>query len=207
MMKHRDHYSHSVYVFLIGLAIYRNHAGVRAAYNRKYALAEGPQAACHFLEYWGLASLFHDIGYPFEIAHQQMKAYVCKLFSDNDEDEGFAPYVSYCNIDRFASTRLGDLNELYARAIAERLGENYLARIGCTEEDLHGKLLDVLRDRAVRGDPSTLDYLWMDHAYEEVSRQQIHHPLSRLLELRISPCRSCFEKSNTFTVALKEDGK
>ena len=51
MMKHRDHYSHSVYVFLIGLAIYRNHAGVRAAYNRKYALAEGPQAACHFLEY------------------------------------------------------------------------------------------------------------------------------------------------------------
>jgi len=42
LMKHRDHYSHSVYVFLIGLAIYRNHAVVRAAYNRKYGLDEGP---------------------------------------------------------------------------------------------------------------------------------------------------------------------
>ena len=36
LMKHRDHYSHSAYVFLIGLAIYRNHAAVRAAYNEKY---------------------------------------------------------------------------------------------------------------------------------------------------------------------------
>ena len=83
-MKHRDHYSHSVYVFLIGLALYRNHPAVRASYNAEYGLEEGPQASCHFLEFWGLTSLFHDIGYPFEIAHQQMKAYVCKLFEEND---------------------------------------------------------------------------------------------------------------------------
>jgi hypothetical protein len=94
LMKHRDHYSHSVYVFLIGLAIYRNHDAVRTAYNERYGLADGPAAACHFLEHWGLTSLFHDIGYPFEIAHQQMKAYVCKLDKRNNDGFGFAPYVS-----------------------------------------------------------------------------------------------------------------
>ena len=165
LMKHRDHYSHSVYVFLIGLAIYRNHEAIRAAYNAKYKLEEGPQAACHFLEYWGLTSLFHDIGYPFEIAHQQMKAYVCKLFAENDGAGGFAPYVSYRNIDEFASSRLGGLNELYARAICDRLNERYLPRAGRDWRFLHDRLLDTLRDRAVHENPADMDYLFMDHAY------------------------------------------
>lgn len=70
LMKHRDHYSHSVYVFTIGLAIFKNHEGFRKAYMKKYGFKNVRKASCHFLEYWGLASLFHDIGYPFEIAHQ-----------------------------------------------------------------------------------------------------------------------------------------
>ena len=165
LMKHRDHYSHSAYVFLIGLAIYRNHADIRKAYNEKYGLGDGPQAACHFLEFWGLTALFHDIGYPFEIAHQQMKAYVCKLFANNNDDWGFAPYVSYRNMDEFALSRLGDLNELYARAIAERLGQSYLTRAGREEYYLHHKLLGTLRDRAIHENPAEMDYLFMDHAY------------------------------------------
>ena len=165
LMKHRDHYSHSVYVFLIGLAIYRNHRAIRMAYNEKYGLEEGPKAACHFLESWGLTSLFHDIGYPFEIAHQQMKAYICNLFSDDNGDSGFAPYVSYRSMDEFAHSRLGDLNELYARAITERLGKRYLGRTGHTADDLRDQLLATLRDRAVHANPSGLDYLFMDHAY------------------------------------------
>lgn len=165
LMKHRDHYSHSVYVFLIGLAIYRNHAALRTAYNRKYDLDEGPQAACHFLEYWGLTSLFHDIGYPFEIAHQQMKAYVCKLFKNNNDDYGFAPYVSYRNMDEFALSRLGDLNDLYARAITERLAESYLGRVGHEPYYLNHKLLGTLQDRAVHENPAEMNYLFMDHAY------------------------------------------
>ena len=165
LMKHRDHYSHSVYVFLIGLAIYRNHEAIRAAYNAKYGLQDGPLAASHFLEFWGLTSLFHDIGYPFEIAHQQMKAYVCKLFANNNDDYGFAPYVSYRNMDEFALSRLGDLNDLYARAITERLGQSYLKRAGHEEYYLHHKLVRTLRDRAIHENPAEKDYLFMDHAY------------------------------------------
>ncbi len=165
LMKHRDHYSHSVYVFLIGLAIYKNAAAVRSAYNEKYGLKDGKEAACHFLEYWGLASLFHDVGYPFEIAHQQMKAYVCKLDRSNNDDYGFAPYVSYRNMDVFSLSRLGDLNELYAQAITERLGERYLGRTETEPYLARHKLSGTLRDRAIHENPAEMDYLYMDHAY------------------------------------------
>jgi hypothetical protein len=165
LMKHRDHYSHSVYVFLIGLAIYKNLPAVRKAYNKKYDLPDGKEAACHFLEYWGLASLFHDIGYPFEIAHQQMKAYVCKLDKSNNDDYGFAPYVSYRNMDEFSISRLGDLNDLYAKAIVERLGESYLSRTEIEPYYAEHSLRKTLRDRAIHENPAEKDYLYMDHAY------------------------------------------
>lgn len=165
LMKHRDHYSHSVYVFLIGLAIYRNHPAFQAEYRKKYGLTDDTEAACHFLEYWGLTSLFHDIGYPFEIAHQQMKAYVFRLDKNNNDDYGFAPYVSYRNMDEFTVSRLGDLDELYAHAIIERLKETYLTRTEAEPYYAEHALKKVLKDRAIHENPKEKDYLYMDHAY------------------------------------------
>lgn len=165
LMKHRDHYSHSAYVFLIGLAIYKNHDAFRAEYKKKYGFTDEAQAACHFLEFWGLTSLFHDIGYPFEIAHQQMKAYVFKLDKNNNDDYGFSPYVSYRNMDEFTMSRLGDLNELYAHAIIERLKEEYLNRTETEPFYAEYELKKVLKDRAVHENPKEKDYLYMDHAY------------------------------------------
>ena len=40
VLKHRDHYSHSVYVFLIGLAIYHNNENYRKEYGKAYFDAE-----------------------------------------------------------------------------------------------------------------------------------------------------------------------
>ena len=165
LMKHRDHYSHSVYVFLIGLAIYKNMPAVRKAFNEKYGVEDEKEAACHFLEFWGLASLFHDVGYPFEIAHQQMKAYVCRLDKNNNDDYGFSPYVSYRNMDEFTISRLGDLNDLYARAIIERLGESYLGRTDIELYYAEHNLRKTLSDRAMHENPVKKDYLYMDHAY------------------------------------------
>lgn len=165
LMKHRDHYSHSVYVFLIGLAVYKNHDAFRTAYKKKYGLTDATQAACHFLEFWGLTSLFHDIGYPFEIAHQQMKAYVCKLDKKNNDDYGFSPYVSYRNMDKFTMSRLGDLNELYAHVIIECLKEEYLNRTEIEPYYAEYELKKELKDRAVHENPKEKDYLYLDHAY------------------------------------------
>lgn len=166
LLKHRDHYSHSVYVFCIGLAIYRNHKAFREAYNKQYGLEEGKAAAHHFLEFWGLTSLFHDVGYPFEIAHQQMKDYVCKLDkAHNDEKKGFAPYITYNGMEYFWQSCVGDLNDLFAQAITDRLAEKYLPRTRVAPYVCHNKLREVLRDRAVHKDPATKEYMFMDHAY------------------------------------------
>ncbi len=165
LMKHRDHYSHSVYVFCIGLAFYKNHKVFREAYNTRFGLPEGPKAACHFLEYWGLTSLFHDVGYPFEIAHQQMKSYVCKLDKEhNDEETGFAPHISYKGMEQFRQSSVGDLNDLFAEAITNRMG-SYLSRVSVESYICHYKLREALMDRAVHDNTANKDYLYMDHAY------------------------------------------
>ena len=82
LMKHRDHYSHSVYVFALGLAIYESNATYRSKFKSFYGFDtdtankdEDRRAACCFLECWGLASLFHDIGYPFELPFEQVLSY------------------------------------------------------------------------------------------------------------------------------------
>lgn len=164
LMKHRDHYSHSVYVFLIGLAIYRCLDIFQNAYREKYNLTSETQAAHHFLKYWGLTSLFHDIGYPFEIAHQQMKSYVCALDKESNDANGFAPYVSYKHMDRFTLSRIGDLNEMYTHIITDRL-HTYLERIGAEKYIAEDRLRQALKDRAVHENPNEHDYLYMDHAY------------------------------------------
>lgn len=163
LMKHRDHYSHSVYVFLLGLAIYKNVAPIRQAYNQRFDLDEGPEASCHFLKYWGLTSLFHDVGYPFEIAHQQIKTYSCKLMGlPKDQIFGcgdYAPFVSYRRMDTFASVGEGedavDLNQMLAQEVYDRFGAKY-------GMDLN-HFTEALRNRAVHSDDT--DYTYLDHAY------------------------------------------
>ena len=167
LMKHRDHYSHSVYVFCIGLALYKNHRTIRDAYNKHFNLSAG-QAACHFLEYWGMTSLFHDVGYPFEIAHQQMKSYIDNLGNKkrkaNIDKTGYVPYISYKGMELFSQSRIGDLNDFFAEAITVRMGK-YLDHTDTEPYLCRYKLGQALKDRAVHDDPGSMDYLYMDHAY------------------------------------------
>lgn len=163
LMKHRDHYSHSAYVFLIGISIFKNSEVFKEAYKEKYHLKDDNEAARHFIKCWGLTSLFHDIGYPFEIAHQQMKAYVCQIDEKNNDNNGFAPYVSYLNMDVFTSTEIGDLNKIYAHEISKRLSK-YIKR-NSDVKNFKKLLLSELKDRGIHKDSENKDYLYMDHAY------------------------------------------
>lgn len=116
LSKHRDHYSHSVYVFSLGLAIYASDGVYRRTFNEFYGLKQDEYYT--FLYLWGLTSLFHDIGYPFQLAHEQVKNYLEELWIEQDnngsasdgnslskeQEKGIRstlPYVSFKNMDAF----------------------------------------------------------------------------------------------------------
>ncbi len=169
LMKHRDHYSHSVYVFTLGLAIYESNAFFQETYRKFYGLKDRQKAACHFLQYWGLASLFHDIGYPFELPFEQVASYF-EVDGDKREER---PFVAYHGLDSFiaideevrASLKevisgrdFADTNELYAYLLADRLAATY----GFTES----QMLEYLTEKPTR--PDKFNH-YMDHAYFSAS--------------------------------------
>lgn len=181
LMSHRDHYSHSVYVFLIGLAIYDSSESYRKKYNNMYGL-EGKEAAHHFLKFWGLSSLFHDIGYPFELPFEEIMSYF-------DKTKGAIPYITYRNMDQYIKLEGEDIDkalkltggipvenmaDLLTLSINKYLGEHYKDRLHVDLPGMNGDegYLDYLKkvfewkpkDTAVFGNPGRpLGY--MDHAY------------------------------------------
>ncbi len=165
LMKHRDHYSHSVYVFLLGLAIYETNQYYRKAYSDFYHLTDEQEAAHHYLQYWGLASLFHDIGYPFELPFEQVASY----FEVEGQKRSKRPYISYNAMDTFVTLQeevkekvrkiypdreFTTSDELFAYAIYEDIGNAYPV----TEDGL----AEILSKRAMR--PDRFGF-FIDHGY------------------------------------------
>lgn len=129
LTKHRDHYAHSAYVFALGLAIYAQDEDLRAAYLAFYPDDATPDRS--FLYLWGMTALFHDVGYPFQLAHEQVKAYTEALWGERNPEN---PHVGYENMEPLLRLspeavresgyplHYGTLPELLAYHIHERLG-------------------------------------------------------------------------------------
>lgn len=168
LMKHRDHYSHSVYVFCLGLAIYQSNRIYRSNYEKYYRIQDEHEAACHFLQYWGMASLFHDIGYPFELPFEQ----VCSYFEVEGDSREKRPFVAYHALDSFTKLNkatqrllgntydlgtekiLSNTNELFAYVLHQKLGKIYYF----SEEEM----LEYLKKKPT--EPDRFGH-FMDHAY------------------------------------------
>lgn len=79
--KQRDHYIHSVNVFLLGLCIYAGNARFRSVFEqtvmdkKEYPFSYDTKNE-EFYYRWGLASLFHDVGYPVEIVGRQINKFI-----------------------------------------------------------------------------------------------------------------------------------
>ena len=173
LMKHRDHYSHSVYVFALGLAVYGSNAVYRRDYRESYKMESEKdfhKAAHHFLKYWGLASLFHDIGYPFELPFEQ----VCSYFEVQEEKRNDHPFMAYQDLDSLTAVtgdvgeklfelygrNFTDTDELFAYVLYDKLGnKGYYA---FTEEEMR----QILKDKPAK--PGKFNY-FMDHAYFSAS--------------------------------------
>ena len=165
LMKHRDHYSHSVYVFIIGLAIYESNSTYRNEFKKFYNQSDDNKAAHNFLKYWGLTSLFHDIGYPFELPFEQVASY----FEVEGDDRKERPYVVYKGLEKYlkvsdnANDKLSnifngkhfeDTNSLFAYLLTEKLSNVY----NITYDDMK----KVLTNKPIA--PNEFGH-FMDHAY------------------------------------------
>lgn len=89
--KQRDHYIHSVNVFVLGLCVYGQNKNFRAAFDKanmdKTVYSESYDTKHEEFYYrWGLASLFHDVGYPVEIIARQINKFMA-FATDVDGDE------------------------------------------------------------------------------------------------------------------------
>ncbi len=184
LMSHRDHYSHSVYVFALGLAIYETNAWFRQVFSRYYGFADGGRghaSACAFLEYWGLTALFHDVGYPFEIPFEQILAY---FEVDRKKRGPESIYIAYRNVypliriedtereklkTLYHNRTFGDVTELLAAVITEKLGAAY----DFTEAEMDRRI------RSKAGSPEENNY-FMDHAFFSAGR--LFQELARILK-------------------------
>lgn len=143
LMKYRDHYVHSVYVFLLGLAIYETNQIFKNTYNEFYHLEE-KEAGAHFLQYWGLAALFHDIGYPFELPFEQVASY----FEVSGEERKNRPFIAYQMMEKFTDVEdkievggmvFDSTDELFAYLLEEKIGKAYAFTKESMYETLHTK--------------------------------------------------------------------
>jgi hypothetical protein len=157
-----------VYIFTLGLAIYESNYTYQTIYNNFYKLKDKHEAACHYLKYWGQASLFHDIGYPFEIPFEQVASYF-EVAGDERKKRPFVSYrnlESYIKIDKVVQRKIRKLynldtnkiltntNELFAYALSEKLSDEYYF----SEQEM----LHYLQRKPV--EPNEFNH-YMDHAY------------------------------------------
>ncbi len=109
--KQRDHYVHSVNVFILGLCIYIQNTSYRAAFDAvnmdktDYPFSYDTKHE-EFFYRWGLASLFHDVGYPVEIIGKQIN----KFMAFATEVDDAAKVKSHLEFDNF--TELNSIVEV-----------------------------------------------------------------------------------------------
>ena len=88
--KQRDHFIHSVNVFITGLSIWAENSRFREAFQAAVpedGYTKGfPTPEEEFFVRWGIAALFHDVGYPVEIVGHQINRFI-RMVTDADGDE------------------------------------------------------------------------------------------------------------------------
>ncbi len=188
LMKHRDHYSHSVYVFALGLAIYEANGIYRKTFKNYYGFdtdennLEADRKAAHtFLQYWGLTALFHDIGYPFELPFEQVLSYF--EVTGKKRGEG-SLYIAYHDVDSMINFSVDakehfkelygetfdNIEQLIAYDISLKLAKNYKLNQDYIYHKIHAKPTR----------PNEFGY-FMDHAYFSCVR--LYHEMEKSLKI------------------------
>lgn len=122
--RQRDHYIHSVNVFILGLCIYSQNANYRSAFNTTilnksvypYSYDTNHE---EFFYRWGLTSLFHDLGYPVEIIGKQLTKYM-DFVTKIDKDRKINAHLTFENFDELNSITEVPQNYKFTQSYREK---------------------------------------------------------------------------------------
>jgi len=103
--KQRDHYVHSVNVFILGLSIYTQNTKFRDAFDTENLDKEDYPFSYdtkheEFFYRWGIASLFHDVGYPIEIIGKQISKFI-NFATEVDSKVKVKSHLEFDNFEEF----------------------------------------------------------------------------------------------------------
>jgi DNA-binding NarL/FixJ family response regulator len=84
--RYRDHFLHQIKVFLLGYCILN-------ALNRSRRLEGTTLGQKNSMKLWFLASVFHDVGYPFEYMRDWLNGFVLGVLKSPDEKEAITSLV------------------------------------------------------------------------------------------------------------------
>lgn len=109
--RQRDHFIHSVNVFVLGLAVYSQNKNYREIFKdyilsskyEKFYRIDGELSNEEFLYRWGVAALFHDIGYPFEIIGKQLNKIINDSVKSISNSYDVSVNIDFRDFDEFNS--------------------------------------------------------------------------------------------------------
>ena len=101
--KQRDHYIHSIHVFILGLCIYGTTDRYRSLFHASRGKTVFNNVHEEFLYVWGQASLFHDIGYPIEISYNVISRFLRQVCGGIDNKKSnIAPIPGIKNLNELS---------------------------------------------------------------------------------------------------------
>jgi|GEM_PF-5986162 len=131
---HRDHFVHSIFVYLTGLYIYAEIGSIRKWFKNRYKAEEivwkirpesyySDELVNHnFLFRWRMVALFHDLAYPLEISAKLMNEYSNNSITSYGKPE-------YVGEKAFFGFRINDIENFY-----------YLGHLASLEMPPHGTI-------------------------------------------------------------------
>lgn len=183
--KQRDHYVHSVNVFLLGLAIYSQNKNFRDIIENEFLKTPIINRIYDtdvekFLFEWGIASLCHDVGYPMEITNNQIKKFVDLVSFNDNKTNSAIPYIGFNSFDVLNSIQSSkDIRplDLLSYNIHNRLGTNLIS----TKEKLYSFIENMQKSGFVdHGFYSAIILLkWYGYLIEDcyIDKDDINHPI------------------------------
>ena len=160
--RQRDHFIHSVNVFILGLAIYAENPKYRECfksyidknkYGKYFRDEENNMSHEEFLYRWGIASLFHDIGYPFEIIGKQLNKVI------DDGVKSISPsYDVHAHFDFRDFNEFNSIVKIYPYGYADKFRNAY-ART---------KVLDMFKPTDIMAHKIALDFQFDDDYFKRL---------------------------------------